>query len=600
MPKARIRPSPLRPGKRWAFSAITALLPVIAVLALEAGLRIPGCRPDLSLFLERRIRGENYAVMNPDVARRYFSRIEFHPATAGDFFHVPKPTRTYRIFCLGESTTAGFPYWFNGAFPAFLSIRLRHLFPDRDIEVINLGMTATNSTEVLDLASDLVGYEPDLLIVYDGHNEFYGALGAASRETGAPSRWLTRLYLHAIRWRSFALFRDIYDAIRRQFSPQDTEEPSTMMEQLARGKPIPYKSPIYRQALETFRRNLDDLRTFCREQNLPLILGTQVSNLRSRTPFLSGFAGISAGDRLAFQQMVNDGISDLLSGELSAARDEFSRALAHDSGHAEAHYLLGKALDSLGSWADARCHYVLARDYDQLRFRTSSDFNRAISEMQDTSFTVVADIERLFMAESPDSIVGANLLLEHVHPTLYGQFLIARGYAQAMRQRGLLATPEEWAARDTLPDSTLWDERNSSPIDERIATRTIRILTSAWPFSSGPPTVPPADDVDTLESIAAKVTGGLWDRKASHKAAIEYFASRGDMASLILEYRALISFPQSPQERAEAGFGLAHTYLIVGRSTQAEAELEKVIRIQPSFKPALDLLSSLRHAAEKP
>ena len=44
-------------------------------------------------------------------------------------------------------------------------------------------MTATNSFTTLDFARELVDCQPDLYIVYDGHNEFYGALGVASRES---------------------------------------------------------------------------------------------------------------------------------------------------------------------------------------------------------------------------------------------------------------------------------------------------------------------------------------------------------------------------------------------------------------------------------
>ncbi len=70
---------------------------------------------------------------------------------------MPKPAGTYRIFCLGGSTTVGFPYWYNGSFPSFLRDRLRRTFPERSIEIINLGMTATNSYTVVDMVRDVFG-----------------------------------------------------------------------------------------------------------------------------------------------------------------------------------------------------------------------------------------------------------------------------------------------------------------------------------------------------------------------------------------------------------------------------------------------------------
>ena len=79
--------------------------------------------------------------------------------------------KTFRIFCLGGSTATGYPYWYNASFSFFLKTRLKIIFPDKNIEVINLSMTAVNSFTVLDMVKELPEYEPDLILVYDGHNE---------------------------------------------------------------------------------------------------------------------------------------------------------------------------------------------------------------------------------------------------------------------------------------------------------------------------------------------------------------------------------------------------------------------------------------------
>ena len=78
--------------------------------------------------------------MNPGVGKRYFPGTDFSPATSLDAFPEEKRPGTFRIFCLGGSTTVGYPYWFNAAFSTFLRTRLTSMFPDRSIEVINLGL----------------------------------------------------------------------------------------------------------------------------------------------------------------------------------------------------------------------------------------------------------------------------------------------------------------------------------------------------------------------------------------------------------------------------------------------------------------------------
>ena len=165
-----------------------ARIPLSALGGVELILRSVNYGPDLSLFATEVIGGRAYYIMNPDVKARYFTQVEFSPTTSADYFPVEKQEGTFRIFCLGGSTTVGFPYGYAGSFPLHLRERLRRMFPDRNIEVINLGMTATNSFTALDLATELPAYDPDLIVVYDGHNEFYGALGVASRESVGQSR----------------------------------------------------------------------------------------------------------------------------------------------------------------------------------------------------------------------------------------------------------------------------------------------------------------------------------------------------------------------------------------------------------------------------
>ena len=120
--------------------------------------------------------------------------------------------------------------------------------------------------------------------------------------------------------------------------------------------------------------------------------------------------------------------------------------------HADTHFRLAACLDTLGRRAEALAEYRLARDYDELRFRTSSDFNNAIMAMDDGQLSVAVDMEQIFASNTPDSIVGYGLILEHLHPSSYGQFLLAAGYADAMRARGILAPSAEWQRLRHPPD----------------------------------------------------------------------------------------------------------------------------------------------------
>jgi tetratricopeptide (TPR) repeat protein len=643
------------------FYALTLAVPLLFVCVLELVLRAINAWPEPSLFTTVMFRGQTYAIMNPAVKSRYFARTAFSPGTSQDCLLLPKPAGTFRIFCLGGSTTVGYPYWFNGSFSSFLRDRLHRTFPERPIEVINLGMTAINSYTVVDMARELHRYQPDLLIVYDGHNEFYGALGAASRESLNAPRWLTALYLRLLHFRTVLAVREIVASIIGEDAPSTTSRSlGTMMERLAWDKFVPYGSPTYARALEDFGGNLEELKHICAEHGIPLVLATQVSNLRDQPPFVSSDPGGHAGERM--HALLDAGAKQYALGHFDSALVSFRDALPFDTLHSDTYYRVARCLDTLGHTHEAELAYRRARDFDQLRFRTSSDFNNAILSAGNDSTVLVVEMEQVFREHSPDSLIGNALLFEHLHPRAFGQFLMAGAFARAMRERGLLAPRTGWAAADTIPDKELWDARSITALDELTARRRTEVLLSGWPFTDRVPVVADVKRSDTLAEIAELYVRGEWSWLDAHQHAAAYYMQRNDLENAAREYRTIINqqpllggvqpylqlgrilkdqgktielqevllsslgieptmlvyralgdlsllhgrpsdavpyyqhtfdFWQSEQERVENGYLLAEAFSRAGRLEQARGELQKVLRLQPDYGPALRLEQAL-------
>jgi lysophospholipase L1-like esterase len=61
---------------------------------------------------------------------------------------------------------------------------LRDVLPSDTVEVVNLGIAATNSYAILDFSREIIDQHPDAVMIYAGHNEYYGALGV-----GRPRAW---------------------------------------------------------------------------------------------------------------------------------------------------------------------------------------------------------------------------------------------------------------------------------------------------------------------------------------------------------------------------------------------------------------------------
>ena len=566
-------------SKRQAFLAFTLAFPILFFLLLELSLRVMHYGPDLSLFVTEKIGGRTFYIMNHELKSRYFSRVRFSPNTSLDYFLMPKPAGTFRIFCLGGSTTVGFPYGYIGSFSTFLRDRLNILFPEKNIEIINLGMTATNSFTTVDIAREVVDYEPDMFLVYDGHNEFYGALGIASNESLGSSRLLTKTYLRLIHLRTFVLVRDLIADIHGLFSSSPTSDLSgTMMERLARGQYIPHGSKAYVDGMEIFKANLQELKSICDEHSIPLLLASQVSNVRTQPPFISDESLLDSPEKpLAFHSTFNRGLAQWMNGSFDSSLVEFQQAVALDSLHAETHYRIARALDALGRKQEARAEYIKARDFDNLRFRTSSDFNETIHSMEDGKRVVFVDVERKFKANSPDSIVGSELILEHLHPNLRGYYLIAKAYAEVMRTHQFIASAREWNERDTLTDAQLWNTRSITEIDERFGKRRVEFLTSGWPFTPERREIPALQPDDTLGAVIDQVVLGDLTWEQGHVSAAQFFEGRNELEKAEKEYLAIIN--QIPLN-VSPYLVLGQMYLQQGRNQDAEGVLLASLKIE--------------------
>ncbi len=256
-------------------------------------------------------------------------------------------------------------------------------------------------------------------------------------------------------------------------------------------------------------------------------------------------------------------------------------ALALDGHHAEARYLLARTLDTLGRKREAEAEYRLARDYDELRFRTSTDFNDVLRSFDDRGGVAVADMEAAFRAASPDSLVGKSLILEHLHPNTKGYFLLAKEYARVMKERGFFAPREAWAARDTIPDRKFWEERNTTELDERIAARRTEVLLSAWPFAEGIPVVDAIPPTDTLGQLADRVASAQLFWHEAHWEAVRFYYNRRDARNLEREYRTLIS--QLPLFDVQPYLQLSRLLLDEQRIPEVRALLEASLDVKPTI-----------------
>jgi lysophospholipase L1-like esterase len=425
---------------KW-FYAVLVLLPVIFLVLLEVFLRIINYGYNLDQWVDV---GEGKYTINSGIGRKYFTGGDFNPTPSEDEFDIHKKANSFRVFVLGGSSAEGFPYSPMGSFSRYIRRRLELVYPDTPIEVINLGMTAINSYTLLDLLPGVLDQKPDLILIYTGHNEYYGALGVGSVQSFGSSRALIRLMLYLNDFRITQLVRNSLHWVSSLFSSRKNTPSGTLMSIMAKDKYILLNSKLFDQGIEQFRENMTDILKLIKDKGVPVILGRLISNLKDQKPFIS----VSTPGYQTADQVYEEAEEDLKNNHFTEA-------------------------DSL---------FKLAKDLDALRFRAPEKMNRVIDELGTEFHDPVVPIDSVFDSASPDGIVGDNLIVDHLHPNVKGYQLMGKAFYDCMEKKGYLPKTENSKIPFGEQDSLTRANFMFTKLDSIIGNDGITILKDNWPY----------------------------------------------------------------------------------------------------------------------
>ncbi len=532
---------------RRLFALILMLLPVLFFVFLEMFLRLTGFGKDIPVFITFNANPKYYAI-NPELGTRYFPATGVKPAVAyTDVMLKEKPDDAFRIFVLGGSTAAGYPYQYNGSISSVLRAILAEYYPDRYIEVINLAMPAVSSYTVRDIALQLGGFHPDLLLIYAGHNEFYGGLGVGSTESLGNSRFLVNLYLRLSRFKVFQLVQAGINGFKGMLNSEEVSEAQrsgTLMEQMAQKRTIPYNSKLFKKAANIFHDNIADVIDFANQEQIPVLIGEIASNVRDQPPFVDVFANQAIKNRWELQ--FNSAKKAFNSQKFVEAEHIVQACIALDSLPASQYFLLGEIHEALGDTVSAYGAFYRAKDFDGLRFRAAEEINSKIRELSNCDNVSLVPIKHIFEQHSSNGIIGKSLMLEHLHPNLSGYILMAETYVEKILKEKYLGEPSFLS----VPDSTWQVSLGVTEVDMETARIRIDYLQHGWPFTHSP--LPPKNeyripDANQVQKLALK----FWNNEISweklHVLMAEFYKKQGEWQKAVKEYQAIIhASPMNP------------------------------------------------------
>lgn len=532
----------IKPSAPKLFYISLILLPILFFVLLETGLRIFNYGRDLIVWVDI---SEDMQILNPEIGYRYFFATKNLPFPVESFIYKEKKENSFRVFVVGASSAAGYPYLSSASFSKFIRKKLEILYPDKVIEVANFSMSAINSYTIRDLMPELLQKKPDLILIYLGHNEYYGALGVASTESLGKSRFIVNTTLWLNRFKTIELLRNIINSVSGILSADNKITGGTLMAQMAQNKLIEYNSEIYWDGIKQFDGNLRDILSMCKEAGVPVIASTVASNLKNQKPFVS----VENPRYPPADKIFNNAKEKLQAGEIESAKNLF----------------------------------IYAKELDALRFRAPEAINNVIIQLcKEFNFPIVRS-DSLLNDFSQDGIVGDNLMTDHLHPNVKGYQIIGNLFYSEMKNRNYLPANEKPDIDEITADSLVYAYYNFTALDSTVADFRIKILKNDWPYIKAENKIP-RDRLIKLNSLTDTLSIDVIDGRISREqarviAANNYLKKKHfneyatEMAALIEEFPFIYKYYNiTAKELISAGkFSRAYYFLKKGYNKKPDA-----------------------------
>ncbi|MBW2467254.1 MAG: SGNH/GDSL hydrolase family protein, partial [Deltaproteobacteria bacterium] len=274
-------------------------LPVAAILVffllLEGGLALLGVKPTLKTEDPFVGFASNVPLFVPGpgpMGKNYLTTAQnklnnFNQQS----FPQEKAPNTFRIFSLGGSTTYGRPYNDLTSFSNWLRELLPVADRSKNWEVINAGGISYASYRSAYLMEELINYQPDLFIVYTGHNEFLEERTYGQIRDMSPIIRTTVSVL--ARTRTWSAMTTAFQKLG--IHPEEDEEERdnlalevvTILDKSAGLERYTRDDPLQEKILRHYRISLERMVAMARSVGAKIIFVTPAGSLNDCTPFKS-------------------------------------------------------------------------------------------------------------------------------------------------------------------------------------------------------------------------------------------------------------------------------------------------------------------------
>ncbi len=504
-------------------------------------------------------------------------------------FPAKKKQNDYRIFCVGGSTTYGRPYYDATSFSGWLREYLKAADTGHNWQVINAGGISYASYRVASLMEELIQYEPDLFIIYCGHNEFlerrtYSRMIATPRPIRETAAILGRS-------RMYTAVRAVFNA----FGSSESQSSSEAYELPAEVDPILDHEVVgpddYQrddeqrsQTIDHFRFNLIRMIEIARSVGARVVMVNPAANERHMSPFKSQHRDdVKPADVARWEELASQAVAHQESGELEQALSAFDLAAEIDPRFALTHFKRGEVLFALKRYQEAKQAFQRAIDEDVCPLRILSEMQPLVTKVASQHGVEVVDFQEQLESRTETGITGEEWFLDHVHPTIEGHRILALRLFNVLQSQHIVVPGRQWTeeARTQIKTDVL------GRIDEKAHGVALRNLSNVMSWAR--------KDVESarLARLAAKMAPN--DGMAHFLIGLD-FDYQGQLQLARKSYEKSIEL--QPDFR-EANYNLGQVYRRLEEWDLATQSFQRTIEIEPDFGPAHFNLGLLYQKAKR-
>jgi len=581
--KSRSRRLRSRLWKKLLFSSV---ITIVFLLLLELILAAIGIRP--VLYDEDPYVG--FASNVPLFVERLGDDGKIHMVTAenrlslfnNQRFLRDKRRGAYRVFCIGGSTTYGRPYDHSASFAIWLQ---EFLAADgsREWEVVNAGGISYASYRVAMLMEELIRYEPDLFVVYSGHNEFLEQRTYQAMLDTSPT--IRNLHSRLLGTRTFSVIQRLVRS-RKNTPKTGTDardllpaEVDAILDHTIGPESYTRDDELKNRVLQHYRYSLERMVAIARSAGAEVIFVTPASNLRDFLPFKNEHRAdldtVSENLWLGHLHVAGEAYEGARFDEALKALDQ---AAEIDDRHARLHFLRGRILLRLGRDKEAKTAFMRARDEDVCPLRALTPMRHIVVDVAKANDVQAVDFAGMMEDRAQDGIPGDESFLDHVHPTTEGHRLLALALLDELQAMGIVES------NPPLTEETI-DEvaaRVKGRLDHRAHANALRNLAKVLRW---------AGKFDQSAKLSVKAVGGLPDDAEAHYMAADARWRMGHLDMAVAEYELAISIDPN---YLSAILQLGNLLLEKGEPEPAKNYFGRAVQIAPDEAgPHLRLANAL-------